>query len=306
MGWILRCILKDDDLLQMKQKEIDKKLQMQYNENVSCHKQHYKEDYTMLGAIIGDYVGSIYEHRNLHSTDFPFFSDMCRFTDDTIMTIAIAHALLEDRDYAAKMRFWGRLYPYAGYGGRFRAWINTPNMPAYNSFGNGSAMRVSPVGWLATSLEEALTLACDTALPTHNHPDGILGAQVVTGCIFLLRQGKTKEEIRAWVESMGYPMDHTISELQKTYKFDVSCKGSVPQAIQAFLEATDFESAIRLAISIGGDSDTIASIAGALAEAVYPIPEDMRRHVMEALEHHGPGNPAQVVNNFYRRLEVGS
>lgn len=257
----------------------------------------------MLGAIIGDFVGSIYEMENIHTTDFPFFSDSCTFTDDTMMTVAIAQALLEDQDYARHLRAYGRMYPHAGYGSRFLAWVNDPDAPAYNSFGNGSAMRVSPVGWLANSLEEALALARDTALVTHNHPDGVLGAKIVAGCIFLLRQGTHREDIRRWVEHMGYPMNHTIAELQQTYSFDVSCRGSVPQAIQAFLEATDFESAIRLAISIGGDSDTIASIAGALAEVVYPIPENMRRHVMDTLEHHGPGNPAQVVHDFYKRLE---
>lgn len=258
----------------------------------------------MLGAIIGDFVGSIYEMNNIRTTDFPLFSDTCRFTDDSMMTIAIAQALLSDRDYAKSLREYGRLYPDAGYGRRFLAWVNDPSAPAYNSYGNGSAMRVSPVGWLANTLEEALELARATALPTHDHPDGVLGAQITAGCLFLLRQGKTKDEIRAWVEEMGYPMNHTIAELQKTYQFDVSCKGSVPQAIQAFLEATDFESAIRLAISIGGDSDTIASIAGALAEVIYPIPEEMRRHVMAALENHGPGNPAQVVRDFYARLNA--
>lgn len=257
----------------------------------------------MLGAIIGDFVGSIYEMHNIHTTDFPFFSDRCTFTDDSIMTIAIAKALLGNGDFAACMREYGRYYPKAGYGSRFRAWIHDDAAPAYNSFGNGSAMRVSPVGWLGKTLPEVLELARDTALPTHNHPDGVLGAQIIAGCIFLLRQGKTKDEVRAWVEEMGYPMNQTIAQLQQGYQFDVSCKGSVPQAIQAFLEATDFESAIRLAISIGGDSDTIASMAGALAEVVYPIPQVMAQHVMSRLEAHGPGAPAQVVRDFYAAMK---
>lgn len=256
----------------------------------------------MLGAIIGDFVGSIYEMNNIRTTDFPFFSDTCTFTDDTMMTIAIAQAMLGDRDYAKALREYGKLYPEAGYGRRFLEWVNDPDAPAYNSFGNGSAMRVSPAGWLAETLDEALELARETALPTHNHPDGVLGAQIVAGCIFLLRQGKGKDDIRAWVEEMGYSMDLSIAELQKTYRFDVSCKGSIPQAIQAFIESTDFESAIRLGISIGGDSDTIASIAAALAEVIYPIPEEMRLHVMDKLERHGPAAPAQVVRNFYERL----
>ena len=252
----------------------------------------------MIGAIIGDYVGSIYEMNNIRTTQFPLFSKGCTFTDDTIMTLAIAQALTTDRDYARSLREYGKLYPDAGYGRRFLEWVNTPDAPAYNSFGNGSAMRVSPVGWYAQSLEEALALARDTAMPTHNHPDGVLGAQVVAGCIFLLRQGKSKDEIRAWVEEMGYPMNQTIAQLQKSYKFDVSCRGSVPQAIQAFLESTDFESAIRLAISIGGDSDTIASIAGALAEVVYRIPGYMVNEIRIALRKHAPRNLEELVLQF--------
>jgi len=158
------------------------------------------------------------------------------------------------------------------------------------------------VGWIADSLEEALDLARETALPTHNHPDGVLGAQVVAGCVYLLRQGKSKDEIRAWVEEMGYPMNLSIAKLQKSYKFDVSCRGSVPQAIQAFIEATDFESAIRLAVSIGGDSDTIASIAGALAEVVYPIPRYMIEHVRDKLRQHGPARPLDVLTQLYAHL----
>lgn len=257
----------------------------------------------MLGAIIGDYVGSIYEMNNIRSADFPFFSQGCTFTDDSMMTVAIAEALLGDRDYAKSLRKWGNLYPDAGYGSRFLAWVKDPAATAYNSLANGSAMRVSPVGWLADSLEEALSLARDTAMPTHNHPEGVLGAQVVAGCIFLLRQGKSKDELRIWVESMGYPMNHTIAQLHETYRFDVTCRGSVPQAIQAFLESTDFESAIRLAISIGGDSDTLASIAGALAEVIYPIPAPMAEHVLDALKNHGPAAPYDVVQAFYARLK---
>lgn len=256
----------------------------------------------MLGAIIGDYVGSIYEMNNIRSTDFPFFSDSCTFTDDSMMTIAIAEALLTDRDYANSLKKYARAYPKAGYGSRFLNWAMQKDAPAYNSLANGSAMRVSPVGWMAKSLEEALQLARDTALPTHNHPEGVLGAQVVAGCIFLLRQGKSKDEIRAWVEEMGYSMNLSIAELQKSYKFDVSCRGSIPQAIQAFMEAADFESAIRLGISIGGDSDTIASIAGALAEVVYPIPRCMIERVRDKLRQHGPEKPVDVLAKFYERL----
>lgn len=238
----------------------------------------------MIGAMIGDFVGSIYEMNNIKTTDFPLFSPTCRFTDDTVMSIAVADALMNGLDMAATLRKYGRLYPQAGYGGRFRQWLMDDAMPDYGSYGNGSAMRASAAGWMAASLEEALELARLSALPTHSHPEGILGAQVVAGCVYLLRHGADKEALRAWVESMGYTLDFTIDEIRPVYQFDVSCQGSVPQAIVAFLEAEDFESALRLGISIGGDSDTIACIAGALGEAYWGAPEAMVQHVV----HHMP------------------
>ena len=238
----------------------------------------------MIGAIIGDFVGSIYEMDNIKTTDFPLFSPTCRFTDDTVMSIAVADALMNGLDMAATLRKYGRLYPQAGYGGRFRQWLMDDAMPDYGSYGNGSAMRASAAGWMASSLVEALDLARLSALPTHSHPEGILGAQVVAGCVYLLRQGTDKPALRQWVESMGYSLDFTIDEIRPVYQFDVSCQGSVPQAIVAFLEAEDFESALRLGVSIGGDSDTIACIAGALSEACWGAPEEMVQHVV----HHMP------------------
>ncbi len=234
----------------------------------------------MIGAIIGDYVGSIYEWNNIKTTDFPFFSPTCRFTDDSVMSVAVADALMNDTDLAASLRKYGRMFPQAGYGGRFREWLRNDAAPDYGSFGNGSAMRASAAGWMASTLEEALELARQSALPTHSHPEGVRGAQVTAGCIWLLRHGTDKPALRDWVVSQGYALDFTIDEIRPSYQFDVTCQGSVPQAIEAFLEADDFESAVRLGISIGGDSDTIACIAGALAEACWGIPEIFVEHVV--------------------------
>lgn len=237
----------------------------------------------MIGAIIGDYIGSIYEWNNIKTTDFPLFSPGCRFTDDSVMSVAVADALMHGTDIAAALRKYGRMYPGAGYGSRFSYWLTSDDEGDYGSFGNGSAMRVSAAGWIAASLEEALELARRTALPTHSHPEGVRGAQVVAGCIWLLRRGHSKQRLRDWVTAQGYSLDFTLDEIRPGYQFDVTCQGSVPQAIQAFLEAGSFEEAIRLAISIGGDSDTIACIAGALAEACYGVPDELLQPVVRAL-----------------------
>ena len=237
----------------------------------------------MIGAIIGDYVGSIYEMHNLKSMDFPFFSPTCRFTDDSVMSIAVADALMNGLDMAATLRAYGCRYMNAGYGGRFRAWLLDDSIPDYGSYGNGSAMRASAPGWMASTLEEALELARQSAIPTHSHPEGIRGAQVLAGCIWLLRHGTDKSALRDWVISQGYALDFTIDAIRPVYKFDVSCQGSVPQAIECFLEADDFETAVRLGISIGGDSDTIACIAGALSEACWGVPDAFVTHVVSKM-----------------------
>ena len=259
----------------------------------------------MLGAVIGDIVGSIFEFSPTKAKDFPFFQSGCRFTDDTVMSAAVASACLEylssGRDYeifsktvTAKMRELGRRHPRAGYGGMFAQWLISDDMPPYNSFGNGSAMRVSPVAWVAQSLTEALKLAELSALPTHNHPDGVKGAQAAGACVYLARSGSSKDEIRKYVTDNFYPLDFTIDAIRPGYSFDVTCSGSVPQAIESFLESSDYEDAVRTAVSLGGDSDTIGAITGGIAEAFYGVPEDIKKAALEYL----PDDIIEVYNKF--------
>lgn len=239
----------------------------------------------MLGAIIGDIIGSIYEFESDKTKEFELFTADSDLTDDSMMTIAVGCAcaksdLCDEDDFKSwviyYMRKIGREFPFAGYGHHFFRWIKSDFMGAYNSFGNGSAMRVSPVAWVADSLEEAETLAKWSAEITHNHPEGIKGAQAVATAIYLARTGKTKAEIKEYIEQNYYTLDFTLDEIRPSYKFDVTCQGSVPQAIQCFLEAADFVDAVRNAVSLGGDGDTQGAMAGAIAEAYYGIPDDIK------------------------------
>lgn len=224
----------------------------------------------MFGAIAGDVIGSVYEHRRIKTTDFPLFHEYSRFTDDTVLTIAIAEAILHRRDYAAALKSLGRQYPDAGYGGAFLEWISAPESRPYNSWGNGAAMRVSPIGFAFSTLETVLAEAQKSAEVSHNHPEGIKGAQATALAIFLARTGESKAQIRKEIsERFGYDLTRTIAEIRPHYRFDVSCQGSVPEAIIAFLEADHYEDAVRKAISLGGDSDTLACIAGGIAHAFY-------------------------------------
>jgi ADP-ribosylglycohydrolase len=228
----------------------------------------------MLGGIIGDICGSIYEWRN-RKTENPDEIDLvapnCFFTDDTVLTLATAEVCLgRIADYRSAFRDWGVRYFDAGYGGAFRQWLQREDAGPYNSWGNGSAMRIGPVGWVFDTLDETLAEARRSAEVTHNHPEGVKGAQAVAAAIFLARRGRPKAEIGDHVEkSFGYDLRRTLNEIRPGYRFDVSCQGSVPEAIIAFLESRDFAHAIKLAISIGGDSDTIACITGSIAEAFY-------------------------------------
>ena len=238
----------------------------------------------MIGAILGDIVGSVYERNPIKTKEFELFGDGCRFTDDTVMTCAVCYAV---REYKARpnvnvigliqkrMVELGQLHPGAGYGGKFYQWLTNPYRRPYNSFGNGSAMRVSACGMLADSLEEAHNLAVYSAEVTHNHPEGIKGAVAVAEAIFLARQKKTKDEIKEHL-SQYYDLDFTLDDIRPSYSFDVTCQGSVPQAIRCFLEADSFEDAIRNAVSLGGDSDTQAAIAGSIAEPFFGIPARLK------------------------------
>lgn len=242
----------------------------------------------MLGAIVGDFIGSRFEFNNYRATDFKLIVPKCRFTDDTVCTVAVADWLNQGakENLVEIMRYWGFRYYNAGYGGMFYRWLNPTIEPEpYNSWGNGSAMRVSPVGWLFGSLEETLKYAKRSAEITHNHPEGIKGAQATAAAIFLARTTKDKTKIKAYIEeSFGYNLSQTCDEIRPEYKFDVSCQGSVPQAIVAFLESQSFENAIRLAVSLGGDSDTIAAITGSISEAFYgEIPADIVAQVVSQL-----------------------
>ena len=230
----------------------------------------------MLGAIIGDIVGSVYEWNNIKTKDFPLFSEKCFFTDDTVMTIAVADALLNGGtadDFINSMKKYGRLYPNAGYGSRFGNWVHSNAREPYNSWGNGSAMRVSPCGWFAESLEETEALAEKSAAVTHNHPEGIKGAQATAAAIYLARTDMKKDKIKEYIESKyNYNLSRTLDEIRPVYQFNETCQETVPEAIIAFLESNGFEDAIRNAISLGGDSDTLAAITGSIAEAAYGIP----------------------------------
>ena len=258
----------------------------------------------LLGAVCGDVAGSVYERNNI--THFPDKNDMikpqARVTDDSVMTMAVAtgislaldelgedwmtkpqHREVISREIIDALQHFGSKYPNAGYGGSFRRWLNSYDPQPYNSWGNGSAMRVSFAGWAGRTLEEAETLAELSAAVTHNHPEGIKGAKVIAGIIYLLRSGKTKEEVRRYARQY-YDLDFTIEQIRPDYRFDVSCQGSVPQAIVAFLEGEDFVDVMARAIWLGGDSDTIAAIACSMAEVLYPIPRSVLDQVIDRLD----------------------
>lgn len=234
----------------------------------------------MLGSILGDIAGSTYEFVENKRLDVPLFPEGSNFTDDTIMTVATADAILGDGDYTAAYRRWGIRYPdpMGGYGVRFREWLETPGAKAYGSWGNGSAMRVAPIGWAFDTLEQTKAEARRSAEVTHNHPEGIKGAEATAVAIWLARHGSSKDEIRQVIsETYGYDLTRTCDEIRPTYRFNESCQETVPQAFAAFFDSTDFENALRLAVSLGGDADTIACITGGVAEAFYrKIPHQLR------------------------------
>jgi len=224
------------------------------------------------GAAAGDVVGSVYEHRPRKSEEFPLLQAGCRFTDDTVLTAAVAHAITHGEGYGQALRRFGRAYPDAGYGGNFHQWLMDEHMGPYHSYGNGAAMRVSAVGAAFDSEEEVLEQARSSAAVTHDHPEGIKGAQATALAVFLGRRGESKQSIKqAVVHRFGYDLDRTLAEIRPGYRFDVSCQGSVPESIIAFLESESTEDAIRKAVSLGGDADTMACVAGAIAAAFYGV-----------------------------------
>lgn len=247
----------------------------------------------MYGAILGDIIGSPFEFdRGDKTKEFPLFSDAYVFTDDSVMTIAVADALLQAGPEAddtttcelliKSMKKWGQKYPNAGYGARFYHWVLSDDPKPYGSYGNGSAMRVSAAGWLYGTLEKTLEVAEWTAKVTHNHPEGIKGARATAGIIFLARNGATKEEIRRFaVEEIGYDLSRSCDEIRPDYQHDESCQRTVPEAITAFLESESYEDAVRTAVSLGGDTDTLACICGAMAEAFYGVPVHLEAECRE-------------------------
>lgn len=246
----------------------------------------------MIGAIIGDIVGSRYERHNHKSKVFELFDKKCRPTDDSIMSLAVAKAILESeedigslsRNAVMWMQGLGRIYNNAGYGRAFIKWIMAADPKPYNSYGNGSAMRVSPCGFAADSLEKAKELSASVTKVSHDHPEGMKGAEAIAVAVYLAKTSKSKEEIKEYIEANYYDLDFTIDSIRQKYFFDVSCQGSVPVAFEAFFESEDFEDAIRTAVSVGGDSDTIAAMTGSIAEAYYGVPEEIVYSAIDYLD----------------------
>jgi len=239
----------------------------------------------MIGAIAGDIIGSVYEQYPIKTKDFPLFHPACRFTDDSVLTVAVAKAIMEDGDYRKWVWEIGRRYPYAGYGGSFVRWLQSDDPMPYNSWGNGAAMRVSPVGFAFDTVDMVLLEAERTAKISHNHPEGVKGAQATALVVFLARTTRDKDLIRREIANrFGYNLDRTVEDIRASYGFDVSCQGTVPEAIIAFLDADSYEDAVRNAVSLGGDSDTLACITGGFAEAHYGlVPPPIVEHIKACL-----------------------
>lgn len=264
----------------------------------------------MIGAIVGDIVGSRFEFNNIKSKEFELFTEECFVTDDSIMTIAVAKALMEtgkvkdNQEFMDKlsknaiyfMQKIGRIYPSCGYGGHFGQWIFTKNPEPYDSYGNGAAMRISPVGLIVQNVDELKLLSKAVTEVSHNHEEGIKGAEAIAMAIYLARTGSSKEQIRKCIVEHYYEMDFTLDEIRDSYRFNETCQNTVPQAIQAFLEANSFEDTTRNAISIGGDSDTLAAIAGSIAEAYYGVPDEMKERALSYLDE----GLIDIIEGYYR------
>lgn len=267
----------------------------------------------MYGAILGDIIGSVYEFDmfNIKTKDFPLFSPNCTFTDDSVMTLAVAKAIMAAKDktndneltanFIKYMQKFGRAYPYAGYGANFIYWLADLNPKPYGSYGNGSAMRVSSVAWLFDTLEDVRRVSRLSAAVSHNHPEGIKGAEATASAIFLARKGSSKEEIKAYIETeFSYDLNRTCDEIRPNYYHVESCMETVPEAIIAFLESTDFEDCIRNAVSLGGDCDTLTAISASIAEGFYGVPEDLKTECHRRL----PEDLNNILNEFKISLTV--
>ena len=254
----------------------------------------------MKGAVAGDIIGSIYERVPIKTKEFPLFDRRCTYTDDTVLTVAIAEAILTGRSYRDAVLAFGRRYPLAGYGGTFIGWLQQTDPQPYNSWGNGSAMRVSPIGVAFPTAEQVLHEAAQSAIISHDHPEGVKGAQAAALAVFLARRGEGKAAIRTEIaERFGYDLSQTVDEIRPAYCFDVSCQGTVPAALIAFLDSDSYEDAVRNAISLGGDSDTLACIAGAVAEAFYgEVPASIWSQAVEIL----PAELQTVLTAFYEKF----
>lgn len=240
----------------------------------------------MIGALAGDIIGSVYEWNNIKTKDFVLFSDQCFFTDDSILTIALADSILHNVPYIDNLKRFYHWYPNGGYGDIFHQWARSPYSKPYNSWGNGAAMRISPVGYVYNELDTVLQKAEEFTKVTHSHPEGIKGGQATASAIFLARTGKSKTEIKDFIETkFGYDLSKHVDEIRPSYKFDESAQGTVPQAIRAFIDSLDFEDALRTAVSLGGDTDTLTCITGGIAQAFYKgVPESIQLKVYAILD----------------------
>ena len=254
----------------------------------------------MLGAIAGDIIGSVHEYVSTKTKEFTLFDPDCHFTDDTVLTVAVAEGLLKDKSYTDQYHEYFHAYPSAGFGMRFTFWAGERRREPYNSWGNGSAMRVSPVAYAFATLEEVLAEAKRSAEPTHNHPEGVRGAQAIAAAVFLAREGNSKGEIKKTMEKLfDYNLGRSLDEIRPSYRFTEACHETVPQALTAFLEAENYEDAIRNAISLGGDADTLACIAGGVAEAFFGgVPPEIGQQAMRRLDE----RLRRVTSEFYRRF----
>ena len=255
----------------------------------------------MLGAVTGDIIGSVYEHYPVKTKDFKIYSQYSRFTDDTVLTVAIADAILQGKNYTHSLERYYYYYPQVPYGAKFHEWASSHHLEPYNSWGNGSAMRVSPVAYICDNLENVLEEAKKSAEVTHNHPEGIKGAQATAAAIWFAKSGSSKEEIKGQIITLfDYDLNRNLDDIRPDYNCDLSCQKTVPEAIICFLESVDFEDSIRNAISLGGDADTMACITGSIAEAYYGIPEYFERMTKSYLDE----RILKVLSTFYKKFKV--